>query len=290
MNRNREFYIRKALFASKLALAAILVFMVVKLFLPYGSSLELPPSPLSGDEGLPPRLTDSAAAFDYSRIIERNIFGGPKGTSHVSSLGIFESAELKSTDEQLGLSLLGTIAGAPEVSRAIIKNVRTSIVGLYKIGDAVAQTTVEVIDRDGVVLNHQGQRRRLYFNTANAAPSSLLERAQPQSFAEPAVAQPPAAMSGASQIEMILDSAVMRPRIVNNSIDGLVLSGLNDVPAARNLGLKDGDIIRRVNSQLLTSKQQAFQVLMKARGQHSATIDIMRDSRNTTITVPMRSK
>ncbi len=46
------------------------------------------------------------------------------------------------------------------------------------------------------------------------------------------------------------------------------------------IGLRNGDVVQSVNGQQLTSKQKAFQVLMKAKTQSKIDIQLLRDGQS----------
>ncbi len=60
-------------------------------------------------------------------------------------------------------------------------------------------------------------------------------------------------------------------------VEGLRISDLDKIPMATTFGLKDGDIIRKVNGHRLTSKQQAFQVFKKARSEAVVNLELLSD-------------
>jgi type II secretory pathway component PulC len=83
--------------------------------------------------------------------------------------------------------------------------------------------------------------------------------------------------TGIGRVEALLDNAIIEPYSSDGQIQGLRLSGLQNVPFIEDFGLRNGDIIQFVNGQLLTSKQKAYQVFKKARTQPSINIELLRD-------------
>lgn len=77
-----------------------------------------------------------------------------------------------------------------------------------------------------------------------------------------------------------LNRATIQPYKVNGQVEGLKITGIENAPDAEALGLKNGDIIRQVNGQRLTSLQKAFQVMQKARYQRSIDIELLRQGRS----------
>jgi general secretion pathway protein C len=77
-------------------------------------------------------------------------------------------------------------------------------------------------------------------------------------------------------VENIFRKATMETHMQNGRTGGLKITGLEQTPLAATFGLRNGDIIRAVNGQDLTSKQKAFQVLQKARTQSKLDIELLR--------------
>jgi len=66
----------------------------------------------------------------------------------------------------------------------------------------------------------------------------------------------------------------------NDRTEGLKITGLESFPMAQALGLQNGDVVQSVNGQQLTSKQKAFQVLMKAKTQSKIDFQLLRDGKS----------
>jgi general secretion pathway protein C len=225
-----------------------------------------------------PILTETSVP-DCEVIIEKNIFGVANEPSTKNSISDFASGR---TGQELGLTLLGTIAGSPSLARAVIKHMDNNIVNMYKTGDMVANASIEAIERDTVILRYKGTKKILRLNTTDHANADSDKESMPQNSnileAKPSDQVDNENVSTRmSRVEAILDKAVIKPYSSDGQIQGLRLSGLEDVPLAKDLGLRNGDIIQFVNGQRLTSKQKAFQVFKKARTQPSINIELSRD-------------
>jgi type II secretion system protein C len=303
MKNEHELYVRKVLVVSKLALATLLLFVVVKaVILPLRGTMSPTPLSASGAEDIRPvEITKStdASIQDYSAVFERSIFGNPELSlnAKIYSQGYSAGGPGRSAGQELGLALLGTLAGSPLVSRAIIKDLKTNAVGLYRVGDTVATAQIETIEKDGVVLHDRGQRKTLNLWTSeskqnnsehNPAHSSnnIAESPKAAEADSTAVSQPD---TRAEQTDIeTLKKAAIQPVSVNGQTEGLRITGLEDTDVAKKLGLKDGDVIRVVNGQRLTSKQQAYQILQKAMSQASVDLELLRGNQTETLSVPLR--
>ena len=84
----------------------------------------------------------------------------------------------------------------------------------------------------------------------------------------------------AGYVTDIFRKATIEPYVKNDQTEGLKITGLENIPMAEMFGFKNGDIVQSVNGQQLTSKQKAFQVLMKAKTQSSIDIRLLRDGQS----------
>ena len=78
-------------------------------------------------------------------------------------------------------------------------------------------------------------------------------------------------------VEAILKNAVIEPYHNNGQIEGLRITGLDRILAARDLLLKNGDIIRAVNGHPLSSKRQAYEIFKRARKEPYMIVDLLQD-------------
>ena len=78
-------------------------------------------------------------------------------------------------------------------------------------------------------------------------------------------------------VETILRNAVIEPYCVNGQVEGLQISGLDEISEAKDLLLNSGDIIIAVNGQTLSSKKDAYDIFKKARKEPIMIIDLLQD-------------
>ncbi|GAI89781.1 unnamed protein product [marine sediment metagenome] len=91
-----------------------------------------------------------------------------------------------------------------------------------------------------------------------------------------------------SNIEIMLTKAVIEPYTIDGQVEGLKITGLENMRGAEDLGLKNGDIIRTVNGHRLTGKQKAYQIFKKARSQEAMNIELLRDNETKTLSFSLR--
>lgn len=296
-------YKHKALFVIKLALVLILGYVVITTVLmpQHTGEFFVPDSAVSTENitAVEPTSSPDTPVEDYSAIVEQDIFGSSSRTKK-SLQGDNGVGPALSAEEELGIVLLGTVAGSPEISRAIIKDIKTNELSLYKTGDTVATAHIESIEKDVVVLLHQGQRKILDLGARESAARHPVDKQHDADNAQAALSNnaaqavetnPPAQFhtsAGAKlryDIEIMLTKAVIEPYTIDGQVEGLKITGLENIRGAEELGLKNGDIIRTVNGHRLTSKQKAYQIFKKARSQAAANIELLRDNETKTLSL-----
>jgi len=284
-------YIRKVLFISRLALVLVLSFVVVKtVLLPKDIEANLAPASAMGRNRVRGNETITPPDFslpDYAQIVERNPFGTSGKRGPMANLIAFDH----SVSKELGLALLGTVSGNPAVARAIIKDLKTGVLDLYRMGQTVASARIESIDKDAVILLHNEQRKILRLNTAQSqAPSSrtINKNSYPVRTDLPTRGTDTDLQAEIGPVEAILKQAVIEPYVAEGQIEGLRITGLENIKAAKDLGLKNGDVIRVVNGHRLTNKQQAYQVLKKARSQPAINLELLRGNETKKLSFALR--
>jgi len=297
-------YTHNLLSISKLALVLILCYIVAASLLVWRSSTEVfgPASAVGTENGSAAETAYPAqdSAEDWSVIVRRSIFGaaGKPSNQMQSEPGRADAGFLPSASQELGLELVGTVCGSPPFSRAIVRDTKTKIVDLYRPGQTVAGAYIQSIEDNVVILIHEGRRKMLSLKTAEAAPAATAARdikdapgVKPAAYLAPTrISEQPAAVSTSriGYIEEILSKAVIEPYTVNGKVEGLKITGLEDVPVAEALGLKNGDIIRIVNGQQLTSIQKAFQVFQKAKSQPAINLELSRGDETKELTFDLQ--
>lgn len=318
--RMDKMYKHEALLVIKLALVLILCYVVIRtVLMPQHTGEIFEPSSAAGTDNITavvrkdsigePASFPDTPVDDYSVIVEQDIFGSSLRTNK-SLQGDNVVGPALSAEEELGIALLGTVAGSQEISRAIIKDLKTNELSLYKTGDTVATPSwkgsstahIESIEKDVVVLLHQGQRKILNLGTRESAARHPVDKRHDADNAQGALSRnaaqavetnlPAKSLTTVgdklSDIEIMLTKAVIEPYTIDGQVEGLKITGLENIRGAEDLGLKNGDIIRTVNGHRLTSKQKAYQIFKKARSQEAMNIELLRDNETKTLSFSLR--
>lgn len=284
-------YIRKVLFVFKLALVLVLFFVIIRtVVMPqHPAGIFTPASAVGTENNISANRAENpaeTAVEDYSVIAAQNIFGGADSSdAEDKSLQVNKfDCVIKLAEEELSLELVGTVCGNTAVSRAIIINTKTKLLGMYKTGQNIGDARIKSIEENAVILLHNGQRKMLMLNRTGrdnknntqmlspAAISGTSKSASPVLPVKQSLDETPTKIT---HLETILTKATIEPYLVNDQVEGLRITNLETIPMAKAFGLKEGDIIRQVNGHRLVSKQQAFQVVKKAKSQTIMSLELL---------------
>ena len=213
----------------------------------------------------------------------------------------------------LGLVLKGIVYQASGVGSAALiaaggGPVQAFVVGQAPIGNAV----IESIQIDHVILNSDGSREILALPkptgdagaVAGTAPNSLAApaaapvtapTASPATEAALAAASPiaTAAAKASSQRQAPAPTPSPSPAMsagslgVTASAQGYVV-GAESAPQLLRAGLRAGDVIKSVNGQALGNPATDQQTFERAAAGGRARVEIIRDGRTVTLTIPLR--
>ncbi len=304
MKKGSKLYTRKVFFVSKLALVLVLGYVVIRtVLLPKHIEKALAPASALGRDGVRVNETMSLPDLsfaDYAEIVERNPFGTSDqttGTSKWASRANFTGFE-RPVSEELGLALFGTVSGSPAVARAIIKDLKTGVFDLYKMGQTVEDARIEGIDKDAVILAHNGERKILRLNIAQSSSNNnntetpLSKTINEMSNAVRTDLSTKKAHTDVRTkigcVEATLKEAVIEPHVVDGQVEGLRITDLENIKDAKDLGLKNDDVIRAANGHRLTSKQKAYQIFKKARSQAAISLELLRDDKTKKLSFDLR--
>lgn len=210
----------------------------------------------------------------------------------------------------LGLVLKGVVYAAGGGSTALISS-GEGPVQIFAVGDSpVGNAVIEDIEVDRVILNVGGQREALVLpHPAGALPAGAAGTS-PQ-MASPAVDTAPAGPAPAAQAALasasptataaaVLPGPSSRPQQpaltasatvsslgVTPSAQGYVI-GPDSAPQLLRAGLRPGDVIKSVNGQALGDAARDQQTLQRAAAGGRARVEVVRDGRTLTLTVPLR--
>ena len=88
-----------------------------------------------------------------------------------------------------------------------------------------------------------------------------------------------AVLNALDDMGSVLTSARLTPRVKNGAVEGFLVTEIKPRGIMDAVGLKNGDILKRVNGYEMTSPERAIQVLTALKGETSFDLDIVRNGR-----------
>lgn len=172
----------------------------------------------------------------------------------------------------LPLKLKGVFAASPAALSVAYIEVSGEPAKPFRIGEAPGGGTIEGILRDRVILRVAGRVEYLAFPDPSLTTEQQQAAAAPPAPAAPA--QPAAAPAGAAAA--VLSAMTPAP-------GGGMQVGANAPP-----GLQSGDVITSIGGTPLTSPASAASAFAAAQSRGSVQVQITRDGKPVTLTIPTR--
>ncbi len=256
-------------------LCALLLALVVRLHLTATIAAPTDFSPI------PPNQMPQPKIEDFHSVIERNIFNS-------ASTGAVADNRMLVVPE---LTLIGTVAGPPGLSLALISNRSDeNNVEIYRWGDRIRKYQIVAIYRQEVHLTKDGNTIEKLLLAQNPSPGF------------PAPSHNSAAGLGVQKIgpnSSLLDQNLVsdimknpgkfmkelraRPVLEKGQVNGLKLSRIKNEGLPSRLGFQNDDIIRKVNGEGIQGLDSVPELLLIIMSGKPVTIDLDRKGQKTTL-------
>ncbi len=230
-----------------------------------------------------------AGEDDYNLLTESDPFGVLEAEQERERR---QQAERRADPEPAGpleLDLLGTVAGDSSLARAIIQLEGDGRQGIYKVGESVADAEIVQISRKKVLLSRDGTYYELTMDMTQAVEIEGEEGVLSMDDFEDAISL------GSDFIEVdrqeLLDQgggmfAMMRQVQENLQVEvymeegspaGLRLQGVDDIGLAKLAGIEEGDVVKSVNGQAISSVPRALREFRRVRHLDEVNVELLRD-------------
>lgn len=241
----------------------------------------------------------------FGVILEKGLFGaatkGQLTTIETPRTAIAATSEAAQPAVPTDLTLLGTVAGTPRQSFALIRKTSTNEERVFKIGEQVFNLgLLSAVEKEAVTLNNNGK------TTTLRTPDSALEEPKPAAVTPKANKKPAAsgivaastssggiieqrALNAAlNNIGQVMTDARMLPYSKDGVVEGFELSEVRAEGVFGSIGLKDGDVLQKINDFPIDSPEKAIQSFMTLKGQTNIRLGLIRDGSPTTLSYEIR--
>jgi general secretion pathway protein C len=248
------------------------------------------PSALLQDEGdLPlPSTQQKLPLSSYAVIYNRDIFNSVKAPSQKEGIAVASSSGT--------LKLWGTAVRDRDQAFAILEDQHSRTQGLYREGQTIVPgVTLVKVDWDHVIIDRDGRRETLILPTDTSSPPTQLVKGLPP--------QPSDAPQGINQVapdtfqvdRQEVDQAVANLNEIftqvravpystpDGTTQGFRLFSIKAESLIDRLGLKNGDIVQRVNGVEVSDPSTAFNLLQDLQGLSHIRVDVLRNHQPVTL-------
>lgn len=258
---------------------------------------------LTEEKGQVKTAGQRARAFEaYEPILSNNVFGFPGGELRPISSG---SGATPAESQSVDITLMGTVAWSDGFGYAVIlaDNGRQEVyrAGQYLKGGGV----LKKVYKDSILVASGG--RNLKVKLADIAAIEEIKRDSRANRPVPGGAgrgnlagfarqtsedsftvDRDAVQAALADPRQIMTDARLLPNMVEGRQEGFVIRELRPGGVYQSLGLRNGDILLRVNEFDISDPETALQVFTALRGMDKVELDIVRGGSRMTLTYMMR--
>jgi general secretion pathway protein C len=235
--------------------------------------------------------------MQYSSILDRNPFGSPMTMEPIVGT---HTAEIQ-YGPLSNLVLAGTAVGPEKMSYAVVMDKKTpshrheiftygESVYNYGVLTKIESTFIE-ITRDNITYTVKIPAEDLRDNTsANKAKSKIgLQSSLARKVGEGEYLLDRRKVSQSLENpEKILTDARLLPNFLNGRQEGFKISEVINGGLYHSLGLRNGDILLRINGLAISNPEVAIQAMSALRGMNSVNLDIIRNGDNMSMNYQIR--
>lgn len=229
---------------------------------------------------------------EYALVLKNNPFGFPGGEIRPLSASSGARAVRTNTD----MTLIGTVVGPRQLSYAIFQDT-TGMQEVFKVGEPVLELgTLSDVETDRVRIRDGEEAHELLLadvaeeKVSNASPgNSRMTSAFARKVGKGTyvVDQRRVQQAIENPTQMMTD-ARLRPHIRNGQEEGFLLSEVKTGGIYHSLGLRNGDVLLRINEYDISNPEIALQAFTAPRGMNRIQIDLLRAGSKMTMTYQIK--
>jgi general secretion pathway protein C len=234
----------------------------------------------------------------YADILEKNAFGPSMKLRPLSVTGKTESRPATLT----GLVLIGTVVESKKSGFAIFRDNAGASAGkedFFYLGDNVFNYgKLTKVDLNSVDIVQEGETHTLSIEnekmtTTNRKPQQSGAKKSKSSFARKIsdkeyVLDSKRVQESIENPERILTDARLLPNFVDGKQEGFAISEVVSDGLYHSLGLKNGDVLLKVNGLEISNPEVAIQAMSALKGMNRVNLDIVRSGKNMSMSYQLR--
>ena len=222
---------------------------------------------------------------DFRSITERNLFGSLEKAAE----GVKDEEVEDLEPTSLRIALLGTVTGDEQNAFAVIEETDKRKQGLYRVGDSIQNATVKMILREKVVLR-VGEKDEILTMEESAA--SRREKghgpSQPAKKGSTITVNRKELSDSLKNINKVLSQVRIRPHFKDGKSDGLSVSRIKAGSVFSKLGLRNGDIVQKINDKPINSPDDVLALYEKLKSGSQVSVEVTRKGQPKTMNYRFR--
>ena len=248
----------------------------------------------------------TASQKDREIILNSQLFGSVNRQKHSEPQDTV-AQQLKTSSAGspalLDIRLMGTVAGDPAVSYAVVEDLKEQRQRLLRIGDTIRTARVEAILANQIVVQQNGQQYVLEVSLTDGTINDTPHTQSADNIGESkgksgelsdfirSVSEDEKLVNRAAtgraiqEIYRTLSNITLSPVQMDDGRRGLKVSDIDRTPLSMLVGLRDGDIIHSINGQSVRDLRKAIQVMKKAKHLNESQVGLWRDEEEKTISL-----
>jgi general secretion pathway protein C len=238
-----------------------------------------------------PASAEDLASF--SPILEKGLFGA-------ATRGALTPVVKSATKETVAgtpltdLTLLGTARGSFRETFALIRKNSSQEERVFRLGDRVFDLgRLSAVQKETVTIQVNGQPAQLATPSAPASASPQPAAPTPGRLASQVsgsgyVIDQRALNAALDNVGQAMTDARMIPSMKDGKVEGFRVAEVKPAGIFGMVGLKNGDVLLRINDFPIDSPEKAIQSLASLKGQNRIKLDLIRDGQPSTFTYDIR--
>ncbi|MDY6855343.1 MAG: type II secretion system protein GspC [Thermodesulfobacteriota bacterium] len=221
----------------------------------------------------------------YSIITSKNIFNPKSKMSDSGNTNKPIPMQEEKQITELNIQLRGIITGDPKDSFAIIEDMDKRKQDIYRLNDDINGATVIEILKDKVVLLRNGQREALIMrpHEENKQRFKATKRKNPKAVeritSSRYVLSKESLNSTIGNLNEFMTQLKVTPHFESGKPEGFQISMIKPRSLIGDMGLRNGDIIKKINNITIDNPEQAIGVYQQLQNAESLTIEVQRGKR-----------
>jgi general secretion pathway protein C len=236
--------------------------------------------------------------MSFAPILAKGLFG--KATQGSLTPLMAKSADKAQTAafNQTDFALLGTVQGSFRESFALIQKISSKEERVFRMGDTVFNAgPLVAVKKEYVELLTGTVRTKIYTPVAAPTAAAAAPPATGPASAGNLAAQTSAGnyvidqrMLNASldNIGQAMTDARLLPSVKDGKVEGFRVSEVKPQGVFGTIGIKNGDVLLRMNDFPIDSPEKAIQSFASLKGQSRIRLDLIRDGQPTTFNYDIR--